>query len=150
MGGSDVNSEYALKSTNPYKLTTQLRNAKQSSQSEHSHMDARTDASRIKFWNKLETSPDCSTEYDKGKFLTSPKEQVSYYGLQNFFAMPTNDGAMYNLLSFSHPFELQNVIAESCVMQHDPVLDADGEEKEILVTVWCRQYEVFINLKSEQ
>ena len=59
---------------------------------------------------------------------------MSYYGLQNFFAMPTNDGAMYNLLSFSHPFELQNVIAESCVMQHDPVLDADGEEKEILVT----------------
>jgi len=94
MGGSDLNNDYTLKSTSLHKLTTQLRNAKQSRQSERSLMDARTDASRIKFRGKLEASPDCSTEYDKEKFPTSLKEEVSYYGLQNFFAMPTRDGTM--------------------------------------------------------
>ena len=146
MGGSDLNSEYALKSSNPYKLTTQLRNAKQSSQSERSLTDARTNASRIKFHHgKLETSTDCSTEYDKEEFLTSLKEQVSYYGLQNFFAMPTSDRTMYNLLSFSHLFELQNVIEEykSCVMQHDPVLEANGDETQISIAVQIRQYDVY-------
>ena len=66
-------------------------------------------------------------------------------GCRTFFAMPTSDGTMYNLLSFSHLFELQNVIEEygSCVMQHDPVLDADGEETEISVAVRVRQYDVF-------
>ena len=90
MGGSDLNSDYTLKSSNPYELTTQLRNAKQSSQFERSLTDARTDASRIKFHSKLETSPDYSSEYNKEKFLTSLKEKVSYYGLQNFFAIPTS------------------------------------------------------------
>ena len=135
MGGSDLNSEYALKSPNPYKLTTQLRNAKQSSQSEQSLMNARTNASKIKFHGKLETSPDCATEYDKEEFLTCLKEQVSYYyGLQIFFAMPTSDGTMYNLLSFSHLFELQNVIEEyeSRIVQHDPVLEANGDENKFL------------------
>jgi len=90
MGSSDLNSDYTSKSSNPYKLTTQLRNAKQSSQSKHSLMDARTDSSEVKFHGKLETSPDCSTEYDKEELLTSLKEQVYYDGLQNFFAMPTS------------------------------------------------------------
>ena len=65
---------------------------------------------------------------------------MSYYGLQNFFAMPTSDGAMYNLLSLSRLFELQNVIQEckSCVMQHNPVLDANGDETEISVAVQIR------------
>jgi len=51
-----------------------------------------------------------------------------------------------NALSFSHLlFELQNVIEEykSCVVQHDPVLDADVEEIEISAAVWFRQYDVF-------
>ena len=46
---------------------------------------------------------------------------------------------------FLHLFELQNVIEEyeSCVAQHNPVLDANDEETEILATVRFRQYDVF-------
>ena len=41
--------------------------------------------------------------------------------------------------------ELQNVIEEyeSCVMQHDPVLEANGDETVILVAVRIRQYDVY-------
>ena len=61
MGSSDLNSDYTLKSTNPCKLTMQLCNAKQSRKSERALMDARADATRIKFHGKLETTPECST-----------------------------------------------------------------------------------------
>ena len=71
MGSGDLNSCYTLKSTNPYKLSMQLRNAKQSSQSKGALMDAIIDATRIRFHSKLETSPDCFTEYAKEEFLTS-------------------------------------------------------------------------------
>ena len=59
--------------------------------------------------------------------------------------MPTSDGMMYNLLSFLHLFEVQNMIEECefCVVQHDPVLDTNDEEIVILVTVQFRQYDVF-------
>ena len=69
--------------------------------------------------------------------------------------MPTSNGTMYNLLLFSHPFELQNVIEEyeSCVVQHDPVLNANNDETDASVSVQLRQhdvYELFINLKSKR
>eukprot|EP00979_Chaetoceros_neogracilis_P007259 scaffold1521_cov271-Chaetoceros_neogracile.AAC.67 len=141
-----VASDYTLVSTIPYKLTTQLRNAKQSSQSEHSLMDARTDSFKIKFHGKLETTPDCTTEYDKEEFLTALKEQVNYYGLHNFFAMPATDGTMHNLLSSSHLFELEDVLTEynSRVIQNDPVVDAVSLiETDVSIAACFRQYDVF-------
>ena len=52
---------------------------------------------------------------------------------------------MYNLLSFSHLFKLQNVIEEyeSCIVQRDPVLEANGDETKISVAVRIRQYDVY-------
>ena len=59
--------------------------------------------------------------------------------------MPTSDETVYNLLSFSHLFELQNVIEEyeSRILQHDPVLEANGDETKISVAVRIRQYDVY-------
>ena len=88
MGGSNLDDTYHLKSNSLYKLTTQLCNAKQSGSSECALLDARMDALKIKFHGKLETAANCTTKYNKEAFLTALKEQVQYYGLQNFFAMP--------------------------------------------------------------
>lgn len=130
MGGSDLDDDYKLKSQAPYKLTTQLRNPKQSGSSEQSLMDARTDATKLKFHGKLETSADCTTEYDKEEFLTALREQVNYYGLQNFYAMPDEDGKMRNLIVDSHLFDLESVKDEyeSRLLRPTPVLDANQQE----------------------
>ena len=60
MGGSELIDDYTLKSTTPYKLTTQLRNLKQSSSSEHILISARQNASSVSFQGNLETPANCT------------------------------------------------------------------------------------------
>ena len=52
-------------------------------------MDTRYNLSKLKFDGKLETPADCVTKYEKEEFIQAVKEQVSCYGLQTLFAMPT-------------------------------------------------------------
>ena len=105
MVGSCLNDEYDIKTKPPYKLTTQLRTPKQSSSSEIDLMDTRSYPYRLKFHGKLETPADCVTKYDKEEFIQSVKEQVLYYGLQVFFAIPNADITMENLILNYRLFE---------------------------------------------
>ena len=81
VGGSDLANDHTLKSSMPYKFTTQLRNPKQSSSSEARLMTWRNDVTEILFKENLEISTPTITEYNKEEFVTALKEQVSYYGL---------------------------------------------------------------------
>ena len=104
MGGSELDDSYALINNSPYKLTTQLRNSKQSSQSERSLMTARSNASAITFHGNLETPSKCITEYDKEGFVTALKEQVTYYGLQSFVSIRDANNKMNPLVENAHMF----------------------------------------------
>ena len=106
MGGSDLNDDYTLKTKLPYKFTTQLRNSKQSSSSEHMLMKRRSDATAITFKGNLEVSDTCITKYDKESYLTAHKEQVGFYGLHSLFSMPDSSGKMHSLVDNAHLFSL--------------------------------------------
>ena len=80
MGGSELTNNYTLKSTTPYKLTTQLRNPKQSSSSERILVSARQRAISVTFKGNLETPSNCTNEYDKEGFITALEEQVAFMG----------------------------------------------------------------------
>ena len=82
MGGSDLTNHYTLKSSTPYRLTTQLRNPKQSSSSERILISARQNTSSITFKGNLDTSANCTNEHDKEGFITALEEQISFYGLE--------------------------------------------------------------------
>ena len=104
--------DYTLKSTTPYKLTTQLRNPKQSSSSERILISARQSAASVTFKGNLETPSNCTNEYDKEGFITALEEQVAFYGLQNLFSIPGSNGTMHSLVQDCHLFDLKGVISE--------------------------------------
>ena len=112
MGGSVLTKDSTLKPANLYKLTTQLRNSKQSSSSERILISARQNASSVSFKGNLETPANCTNEYDKDGFVTALEEQVAFYGLQNLFSIPDSDGVMHSLVQDCHLFDLKGVIAE--------------------------------------
>ena len=93
-------------------------------------MDARSDPSKLKFHGKLETPDDCVTKYDKEEFIRAVKKKVIYYGLQTFFATPTDDGTVKNIILNYYLFELDDIIKEyeSRLIKPDPVLKDDHRE----------------------
>ena len=93
-------------------------------------MDARTDATKLKFHGKLETSTNFTTGYDKEEFLMAMREQVNYYGLQSFYAMPNDDGKMRNLIVPSQLFNLDSVKAEYESHLTDPTCTFDANQQE--------------------
>ena len=112
MGGGDLADDYTLKSSMPYKFTTQLRNPKQSSTSEARLMTQRNDVTAISFKGNLEISTPTTTEYNKEEFVTALKEQVSHYGLNLLFSMSDSAGKAHELTENSHLFNIDSVIAE--------------------------------------
>ena len=128
MGGSDLNDDYTLKTKLPYKFTTQLRNSKQSSSSEHMLMKRRSDATAITFKGNLEVSDTCITEYDKESYLTALKEQVGFYGLHSLFSMPDSSGKMHSLVDDAHLFSLSQVRDEydTRMLQPSAVFEVDS------------------------
>ena len=81
MGVNELNDYYTLKSTDPYKLTKQLCNAKQSSQYEMILMTDRSNVNGITFHGNLKIPTNCITECDKEGVFVSLKNQVTYHGL---------------------------------------------------------------------
>ena len=66
-------------------------------------MNARDDSSVRKFNGKLEVSDSTSKiEMDKEDFFETLKDKVAFYGLHNFFYLPSTDGTMLSLLTDSH------------------------------------------------
>ena len=132
MGGSDLNDDYTLKTKLPYKFTTQLRNSKQSSSSEHMLMKRRSDATAITFKGNLEVSGTCITEYDKESYLTALKEQVGFYGLHSLFSMPDSSGKMHSLVDDAHLFSLSQVRDEydTRMIQPSAVFEVDASGKD--------------------
>lgn len=49
---------------------------------------------------------------DKEEFIESLNDEISYYGLQNFFYLPGPDKNMVPHLSNLHTFSLQEVTSE--------------------------------------
>ena len=132
MGGSELTDDYTLKSTTPYKLTTQLRNSKQSSPSKRILISARQNASSVSFKGNLETPDNYTNEYDKDGFVTALEEQVAFYGLHNLFSIPDSNGLMHSLVQDCHLFDLKGVIAELNSRMQMPsavfLLDVDGND----------------------
>ena len=63
--------------------------------------------------------------YDKEEFLISVNKQMSYYGLQTFFDMHTDDRTMKSLILNSRLFDLDDIIKEyeSLLIKLNPVLE---------------------------
>ena len=78
MGGSELTNDYTLKSTTPYKLTTQLRNSKQSSSSERILISARQNDSLVSFKGNLENPSNCTNEYDTDGLVSALEEQAAF------------------------------------------------------------------------
>ena len=76
MWGSELTIDYTLKSKTPYRLTTQLRNPKQSSSAERIEISARKNVFSITSKGNLDTPVNCINEYDKEGFITLLKEQI--------------------------------------------------------------------------
>lgn len=81
IGGSELTNDYTIKSTTPYKLTTKFQNWKQSSSFKRIISSARQNASLVTSKRNLETSPNCSNEYNKDGFITTLEDQVAFYSL---------------------------------------------------------------------
>ena len=105
-------------------------------------MNARSDPSELNFHEKLDTPDDCVTEYEKEEFIQALKEQVSYYSLQAFFAMPTDDGSMKNIILNSHIFELYDIIKEyeSRLINPNPVIKYNNCETKESIQAQFRAY----------
>ena len=112
-GGSELANDYTLKLTTPYKLTTQLRNLKQSRSSERILVSARKSASSVTFKGNLETPSNCTNKYDKEGFIMTLEEQVAFNGLQKLFLIPSSDGMMHSIVQDSHLFDLKGVCPSS-------------------------------------
>ena len=113
LGGSGIDSDYNLLKSPSYKFTAQLRNMKQAGIGERALMNARDDSSVRKFNGKLEVSDSTSkTEMDKEDFFETLKDKVAFYGLHNFFYLPSTDGTMLLLLTDSYAFSLKEVTTE--------------------------------------
>ena len=78
MGGSEVNDNYTLNTSTPYKFMTQIRNPKQSSLPKQMLMNCCSNIGTVTFKGNLEVSNDCITKYDKETFLIALKEQVGF------------------------------------------------------------------------
>ena len=113
LGGSSLNDDYSLINVNSYRVTSQLRSIKQTGISEKNLINSREDSSLLKFNGKLEVSTSTtSSKMDKEEFIESLNDEISYYGLQNFFYLPGPDKNMVPHLSNLHTFSLQEVTSE--------------------------------------
>lgn len=50
-------------------------------------MDARKDASMVKFDGKLEVEASDTVQLDKEQFILSLSDEVKFYGLESFFSI---------------------------------------------------------------
>ena len=86
---------------------------KQAGIGERDLMNARDDLSVRNFNGKLEVSESTSkTEMDKEDLSEALKDKVAFYGLHNFFYLPSTDGTMLLLLTDSYAFSLKEVTTE--------------------------------------
>ena len=85
MGGSELTNNYTLKSSIPYELITQLRNPKKSSTFERILISVRQSTTSVTFKGNINTSSNCTNEYNKEGFITALEDQVAFYGLQKTF-----------------------------------------------------------------
>ena len=92
LGGSGIDSKYNLSKSTSYKFTAHLRNMKQAGIGERALMNARDDSSVRNFNGKLNNSDSTTkSEMDKEDFFDALKDKVAFYGLHNFFYLPSPD-----------------------------------------------------------
>ena len=140
MGGCGLNDRYELVRDKPYKFTAQLRNVKQMATNEQRLIDARVDSKITKVDGNLEVTKAESNELD-----TAVKDQVSFYGLQNFFYLPGPDGVMTSLLGDTHSFTLHNVLDEyrARLITPEKITKEDGTETKESALARYRAYDEF-------
>ena len=93
-------------------------------------MDAKRKTLMMKFDGILETNADDLLQLDKEQYISALSDEIKYYELESFFAMPKEDGTMISLLKDSHTSTVVEAIAEYeyCLDEPPPVKETNGKE----------------------